>query len=54
MAFGLGVLRLSSAAFWKMTLVELAAAVRGLMPARDGLKREQLSELMQRFPDRSI
>ena len=29
MAFGLGVLRLSPAAFWGMTLRELAAAMRG-------------------------
>lgn len=52
--FGLGVLRLSPAAFWSMTPRELAAAIR----ARRGdagapLDRHTLQALMQRFPDRS-
>ena len=52
--FGLGVLRLSPAAFWSMTPRELAAAIR----ARRGdagapLDRHTLQALMQRFPDQS-
>ena len=33
MAFGLGVLKLPPAAFWAMTLRELAAVMRGCAPA---------------------
>ena len=52
--FGLGVLRLSPAAFWSMTPRELAAAIR----ARRGeagvpVDRQTLQALMQRFPDHS-
>lgn len=51
MAFGFGVLRLSSREFWGLTPRELAAAFgsgrgRGEPPSRDGL-----SEMMRRFPD---
>ncbi len=51
MAFGLGVLRLSPAAFWTMTLKELAAAMRGILPEREAVGRERLMEMMRRFPD---
>ncbi len=50
--FGLGVLRLSSDAFWRMTPRELALAVeavRGRSPAP--LARATLIDLMMRFPD---
>jgi uncharacterized phage protein (TIGR02216 family) len=52
MQFGFGVLRLSPDAFWRMTPRELAHAIRAVhgrapMP----MKRTDLSELMQRFPD---
>ena len=51
MAFGFGVMRLSSREFWGLTPRELAAAFgagrgRGSPPSRDGL-----SEMMRRFPD---
>jgi uncharacterized phage protein (TIGR02216 family) len=52
MGFGFGVLRLSPDAFWRMTLRELAAAVRVVMP--DGLDRfgrDGLRALMRRYPD---
>ena len=52
MAVGLGVLRLSPAAFWGMTLREFSAAMRGLVPDRAAIGRMQLDELMRRFPDR--
>ena len=50
--FGLGVLRLSPDAFWRMTPRELAHAVR----ARNGalappIARAALIDLMTRFPD---
>jgi uncharacterized phage protein (TIGR02216 family) len=51
MAFGLGVLKLTPASFWAMTLRELAAVVRGIAPDDAALKRGRLSELMKQFPD---
>jgi uncharacterized phage protein (TIGR02216 family) len=50
--FGLGVLRLSPDAFWKMTPRELALAIRAAT-GRSGtsLARETFDELMKRFPD---
>jgi uncharacterized phage protein (TIGR02216 family) len=54
MGFGLGVLRLSPDAFWRMTPRELAAAivaVRG--PIAVPLARADLEGLMQKFPDRA-
>ena len=53
--FGLGVLRLSPDAFWRMTPRELAhaiVAVRGhvSMP----IDRRGLDELMRRFPDQTM
>ncbi|TAK50338.1 MAG: phage tail assembly chaperone [Xanthobacteraceae bacterium] len=50
--FGLGVLRLPPAAFWRMTPRELAfaiAAVRGPQPG--ACSRATLSALMTQFPD---
>jgi len=50
--FGLGVLRLSSDEFWRMTPRELALAVEaaaGRPPPP--LKRATLTELMTRYPD---
>jgi uncharacterized phage protein (TIGR02216 family) len=51
MRFGLGVLRLSPAAFWAMTLRELAAAAGPVAPADGGIGRGRFQELMARFPD---
>ncbi len=52
MAFGFGVLRLSSRDFWRLTPRELASAVRALSGAQVPLSRESLNELIARFPDR--
>jgi uncharacterized phage protein (TIGR02216 family) len=53
MGIGLGVLALAPAAFWSMTLKELAAAIRGrcgpALPVPPS--RSDLDALMQRFPD---
>ena len=51
MAFGFGVMRLSSREFWGLTPRELAAAFgtgagRGSPPSREGF-----SDLMRRYPD---
>ncbi|MDE2579544.1 MAG: phage tail assembly chaperone [Hyphomicrobiales bacterium] len=51
MRFGLGVLRLSPAAFWSMTPRELKAAYDGIFPASAALPRSALAQLMQTFPD---
>lgn len=52
MAFGLGVLRLSPAAFWSMTPRELAAAAEGVYGRRTGApSRAALESLMRAFPD---
>jgi uncharacterized phage protein (TIGR02216 family) len=52
MGFGLGRLRLPSAAFWAMTPRELAAAADGLgLRAAGPLPRASLEALMRRFPD---
>jgi uncharacterized phage protein (TIGR02216 family) len=50
--FGLGVLRLSPEAFWRMTPRELAAAIRAAT-GRGGapLARGDFEQLMKRFPD---
>jgi uncharacterized phage protein (TIGR02216 family) len=56
MAFGLGVLRLSSREFWALTPRELEAAARGAA-GRSGAASapapslEDLAELMAAFPD---
>lgn len=53
MGVGLGVMRLSPAAFWAMTPREFAAAVRGVAPEPTSrFRRSRLDELMQAFPDR--
>ena len=54
MRFGFAVLRLSSAEFWAMTPRELAAAMGGaaIEPSK-WLDRRRLTELLQRYPDRS-
>ena len=52
MGFGLGVLRLAPSAFWGMTLRELAAAMKAVLPERPSLGREGFAELMKRYPDR--
>ena len=52
MRFGLGVLRLPPAEFWRMTPRELAAAWGALLGDRAGpLARDEFNGLMERFPD---
>jgi uncharacterized phage protein (TIGR02216 family) len=54
MDFGLGVLRLSPDAFWRMTPRELAAAMEGLLgPRAAALDRRSFAALRARFPDDS-
>jgi uncharacterized phage protein (TIGR02216 family) len=52
MGFGLGTLRLSPEAFWRMTPRELACAIEALT-GRGGAppSRRRLLELMTRYPD---
>ena len=53
MAIGLGVLRLSPDAFWRMTPREFAAALRGLYGEPTArIDRASLEALAARFPDR--
>jgi uncharacterized phage protein (TIGR02216 family) len=49
--FGLGVLRLSPAAFWAMTPRELALAIEAVTGAVRPMQRGELRDLMTRFPD---
>ena len=50
--FGLGVLRLSPDAFWKMTPRELALAIRAVTGQHvTPLTRDILDDLTRRFPD---
>lgn len=49
--FGLGVLRLSPAAFWAMTPRELALAIAAVTGATAPLRRADLADLMTRYPD---
>jgi uncharacterized phage protein (TIGR02216 family) len=50
--FGLGVLRLSSDAFWRMTPRELALAVEAVAGRTSTpFPRATLIDLMTRFPD---
>lgn len=52
MRFGLGVLRLPPAEFWRMTPRELASAWGALLGDRAGpLGRDEFNGLMERFPD---
>jgi uncharacterized phage protein (TIGR02216 family) len=48
--FGLGLLRLSPAAFWALSLRELMA-LGGAMRPMEGIDRAMLSTLMRRWPD---
>ncbi len=49
--FGLGVLRLPPAAFWAMTPRELALAIAAVTGATSPLRRNDLHDLMTRYPD---
>jgi uncharacterized phage protein (TIGR02216 family) len=52
MAFGLGTLRLSPDAFWRMTPRELAAAVRAVRGhVSPPFERAAFADLLMRFPD---
>ena len=52
MGFGLGVLRLSPDAFWRMTPRELAAAMETVLgPRQAALDRASFAALRVRFPD---
>ena len=50
--FGLGILRLSPDAFWRMTPRELAYAIEAVSGlGQRPMDRAAFSDLMQRFPD---
>jgi uncharacterized phage protein (TIGR02216 family) len=52
--FGLGVLRLSPDAFWRMTPRELAYAIEAVTgTVQQPLGREAFADLMTRFPDQN-
>ncbi len=54
MGVGLGMLKLPPDHFWSMTIPELEAAVNGTFgegALAGPLVRNELDELMQRFPD---
>jgi uncharacterized phage protein (TIGR02216 family) len=52
MSTGLGLLRLSPDAFWSMTPREFERAVSAVLPKRiRAPRRDELAELMRRFPD---
>lgn len=54
MGFGLGVLGLAPATFWRATPAEIAAAAHGRFGAQAApapLRRAELDRLMARFPD---
>lgn len=57
MAFGFGVLQLSPASFWSMSLPELSAAMQGFGSANGAsgrvrpVHRTDLERLMARYPD---
>ena len=51
MHVGLGVLRLSPAAFWAMTPREFAAAVGAGAGSHAPMPRAAFAALMQQFPD---
>ncbi len=54
MAFGFGVLRLSSRAFWAMSPREINAAYIGIYgEGSTGILRASFATLMERFPDSS-
>jgi uncharacterized phage protein (TIGR02216 family) len=50
--FGLGVLRLSPEAFWRMTPRELAYAIEAVVGVRPRpMDRARFADMMTRFPD---
>jgi uncharacterized phage protein (TIGR02216 family) len=49
--FGLGVLKLSPDAFWRMTPRELAYAIEAVRGRKAVLDRKDFDDLMQRYPD---
>ena len=49
--FGLGVLRLSSEQFWRLTPRELAYAIEAASGRSAPLGRAALAQLMTRYPD---
>lgn len=49
--FGLGVLKLSPDAFWRMTPRELAYAIEAASGRAAPLSRKDLTALMTRYPD---
>ncbi|MGH7880800.1 MAG: rcc01693 family protein [Candidatus Binataceae bacterium] len=49
--FGLGKLRLSPDAFWRMTPRELACAIETVSGRGAPLDRASLAQLMKRYPD---
>jgi uncharacterized phage protein (TIGR02216 family) len=52
MSTGLGLLRLSPDAFWSMTPREFERATSAVLPRRFAApRRDELAELMRRFPD---
>jgi uncharacterized phage protein (TIGR02216 family) len=55
MQFGLGILKLSPDAFWRMTPKELGAAIEGAQGRTNTLSplsRQRLDELTASFPDK--
>lgn len=52
MTFGMGVMRLPPAAFWGMTLRELAAVIAGVTrEAKESIGRRELQALLALYPD---
>jgi uncharacterized phage protein (TIGR02216 family) len=49
--FGLGVLKLSPDAFWRMTPRELAYAIEAVRGRHAPLDRASFTQLMKRYPD---
>ncbi len=49
--FGLGVLKLSPEAFWRMTPRELTYAIDAVRGRKPTLDRASFDDLMQRYPD---
>lgn len=51
MHMGLGLLRLEATAFWRLTPVELAAALGGMRPKAETPGHDGLRALMRMYPD---
>lgn len=49
--FGLGVLKLPSDAFWRMTPRELAYAIEAVRGRKPALDRAAFDDLVRRYPD---